>query len=518
MHHDNHSGNNKRLIKKNTQSSSQHGNPISLLNTITEIGDYDIVGKLGKGGAGVVWHGKHKETNYEVAIKRIDFVGLSAKEKSDMQKEVNFLKKFDHTNIVKCIDAHDDGVSLNIIMEYVDGGTIIQHISETIDPGQEDISGASTLLISESQLTEFVRQVLLGLTYLHDHNIIHRDIKGANILYSSSGICKLSDFGVAKQMSMAQKTQSVVGTPYWMAPEIIQMSAEQTTACDIWSLGCTAVELLTGQPPYGNCNPMSAMYKVVQNDHPPLPDGISKEMIHFLLQCFQKDPNKRPNAKKLLSHPWLKKDGGATTTIRDSYESNWPVHIHSSQSERKESVEKKDDDISNNVTEKQCLPADLLATREQIEMTLPFEGFQMCSNCNMMIKGNAVKAFGKKWHLMHFKCADCGSTFSADALQEQEVYYYPFKNKPYCADCIQHALSRNSIMSVSRSSLGHGGLEKMHTISMNNHKKTIDDGTIFGCSMKSLLYCACISCCIIFLVVVALLFLYVPSLNSMLEF
>lgn len=116
-------------------------------------------------------------------------------------------------------------------------------------------------------------QVLHGLLYLHEQGVIHRDIKGANILTTKEGLVKLADFGVASRTTGLSES-SVVGTPYWMAPEVIELSGA-TTASDIWSLGCTVIELLEGKPPYHNLQPMPALFRIVNDDHPPLPQGAS---------------------------------------------------------------------------------------------------------------------------------------------------------------------------------------------------------------------------------------------------
>lgn len=117
-------------------------------------------------------------------------------------------------------------------------------------------------------------QVLQGLLYLHDQGVIHRDIKGANILTTKDGLVKLADFGVATRTAAGLHESSVVGTPYWMAPEVIELSGA-TTASDIWSLGCTIIELLDGKPPYSHLQPMPALFRIVNDDHPPFPDSIS---------------------------------------------------------------------------------------------------------------------------------------------------------------------------------------------------------------------------------------------------
>lgn len=123
-------------------------------------------------------------------------------------------------------------------------------------------------------------QVLHGLLYLHEQGVIHRDIKGANILTTKEGLVKLADFGVATRKDTGLHESSVVGTPYWMAPEVIELSGA-TTASDIWSLGCTVIELLDGKPPYHNLQPMPALFRIVNDDHPPLPEGASPVVTVF---------------------------------------------------------------------------------------------------------------------------------------------------------------------------------------------------------------------------------------------
>ena len=125
----------------------------------------------------------------------------------------------------------------------------------------------------ENLVALYMSQVLQGLQYLHDQGVIHRDIKGANILTTKQGLVKLADFGVASRTTGLHES-SVVGTPYWMAPEVIELSGA-TTASDIWSLGCTVIELLDGKPPYHKLQPMPALFRIVNDDHPPLPQGAS---------------------------------------------------------------------------------------------------------------------------------------------------------------------------------------------------------------------------------------------------
>ena len=150
----------------------------------------------------------------------------------------------------------------------------------------------------------FVKQILEGLSYLHNQGIIHRDIKGANLLLTKNGVVKLADFGYSI-LNDKNKVNSIVGTACFMAPEVIEQKGNISPKCDIWSLGSTIVQLLTTKPPYYEFEPMAAMFRIVTDDCPPLPTGISEHLKNFLLKCFTKDPAKRPSAKELLKHPWI---------------------------------------------------------------------------------------------------------------------------------------------------------------------------------------------------------------------
>lgn len=140
-------------------------------------------------------------------------------------------------------------------------------------------------------------QVLQGLLYLHEQGVIHRDIKGANILTTKEGLVKLADFGVATKASGLDQS-SVVGTPYWMAPEVIELSGA-VTASDIWSLGCTVIELIEGRPPYHKLQPMQALFRIVNDEHPPIPGSASS--VSTLQVAVMAISNLRPASSRLLN-------------------------------------------------------------------------------------------------------------------------------------------------------------------------------------------------------------------------
>jgi len=152
-------------------------------------------------------------------------------------------------------------------------------------------------------ICKYIQQVLLGLKYLHGEGIIHRDIKGDNVLLTKERVVKLADFGIAGSLDDISEND-IAGTPYWMAPEIISLSGASYKS-DIWSVGCMVVELLTGKPPYYDLPKMTALYKIVTDEHPPFPPKISGACLDFLKSCFKKDPEVIRSEEQLLSHAWI---------------------------------------------------------------------------------------------------------------------------------------------------------------------------------------------------------------------
>ncbi|KAL7796069.1 hypothetical protein V8C37DRAFT_414359 [Trichoderma ceciliae] len=255
--------------------------------------DYRLGECLGKGAFGSVYKSFNWGTGEAVAIKQIKLTDLPKSEQRMIESEIDLLKNLFHDNIVKYIGFVKTAECLNIILEYCESGSL-HSICREYGKFPENLVGV------------YMTQVLQGLQYLHDQGVIHRDIKGANILTTKDGTVKLADFGVSTSTLAGgqDKEAQVVGTPYWMAPEIIQLSGA-SSASDIWSVGCTVIELLQGKPPYHNLAAMPALFAIVNDDHPPLPEGISAAARDFLMQCFQKDPNLRVSARKLLRHAWI---------------------------------------------------------------------------------------------------------------------------------------------------------------------------------------------------------------------
>ncbi|KAH9950642.1 kinase-like protein [Amylocystis lapponica] len=253
---------------------------------------YQLGDSLGKGAFGQVYRALNWATGETVAIKEIQLSNIPKSEIGQIMSEIDLLKNLNHPHIVKYKGFEKTREYLYIILEFCENGSL-HNICKRFGKFPETLVGV------------YISQVLEGLVYLHDQGVIHRDIKGANILTNKDGCVKLADFGVASSTAAgAVRDDAVVGSPYWMAPEVIEQSGA-TTASDIWSVGCTVIELLEGKPPYHFLDPMPALFRIVQDDSPPIPEGASPIVKDFLYHCFQKDCNLRISAKKLLRHPWM---------------------------------------------------------------------------------------------------------------------------------------------------------------------------------------------------------------------
>ncbi|KAL1953256.1 hypothetical protein VTO42DRAFT_3344 [Malbranchea cinnamomea] len=279
-----------KLTRSGTSPPKRERSSKSSGKDVAELTDYQLGDCLGKGAFGSVYRALNWSTGETVAVKQIKLADLPKSELRVIMQEIDLLKNLDHPNIVKYHGFVKSAETLNIILEYCENGSL-HSISKNFGRFPENL------------VALYMSQVLQGLLYLHEQGVIHRDIKGANILTTKQGLVKLADFGVASRTTGLHES-SVVGTPYWMAPEVIELSGA-TTASDIWSLGSTVIELLEGKPPYYKFQPMQALFRIVNDDHPPLPQGASPAVKDFLMQCFQKDPNLRVSARKLLKHPWI---------------------------------------------------------------------------------------------------------------------------------------------------------------------------------------------------------------------
>jgi len=251
-------------------------------------GTFSVGARIGRGAYAQVYKALWNDTGFYVAVKMFDTTQMTQETVDSVLVEVTLLGRLKHPNILRILGYHRESENLYLMLEYAENGSLLKLVK---DLGR----------IPEDLTCTYIRQVLLALQYLHDAGIIHRDLKAANILLNGKGDVKLADFGVAAVIDESDKHFTVVGSPYWMAPEIIQATGHSTQS-DIWSLGCTVIELLTGEPPHFGLNPMTAMFKIVQSPAP-IPKDVSPPLRQFLEACFQKDPNHRPPARELLKNP-----------------------------------------------------------------------------------------------------------------------------------------------------------------------------------------------------------------------
>ncbi|KAI5215191.1 Pkinase-domain-containing protein [Aureobasidium subglaciale] len=266
-----------------------------MISTEKMADDYHMLEELGSGSFGVVYKAVEKATGDLVAIKHIDLEG-SDDDIQEIQQEIALLSTCSSEHVTRYKASFVRGVKLWIVMEYLGGGSCLDLLK----------SGP----INEAQIAIIMRELLLGLDYLHNTGKIHRDIKAANVLLSSSGRVKIADFGVAAQLTNIQSQRlTFVGTPFWMAPEVIQESGYDFKA-DIWSLGITAMELANGEPPHSQVHPMKVLFLIPKERAPRLEGGTwSKEFRDFVALCLNKDADTRPTAKNLLKHKFIQRAG-----------------------------------------------------------------------------------------------------------------------------------------------------------------------------------------------------------------
>nr|XP_040037000.1 serine/threonine-protein kinase 10 [Gasterosteus aculeatus aculeatus] len=260
---------------------------------------WEIIGELGDGAFGKVYKARNKETGALAAAKVIET--KCEEELEDYIVEIDILAQCDHRYIVKLLDAFYHDNNLWIMIEFCPGGAVDAIMLE-LDRG-----------LTEPQIKVVCRQMLEALDYLHSMKIIHRDLKAGNILLMLDGDIKLADFGVsAKNTKTLQRRDSFIGTPYWMAPEVVMCEtmkdAPYDYKADIWSLGITLIELAQIEPPHHELNPMRVLLKIAKAEPPTLeqPHKWSKDFKDFLKKALDKNPETRPTIAQLMEHPFVK--------------------------------------------------------------------------------------------------------------------------------------------------------------------------------------------------------------------
>ncbi|XP_051955555.1 serine/threonine-protein kinase TAO1-like [Xyrauchen texanus] len=252
--------------------------------------------EIGHGSFGAVYFARDVRTAEVVAIKKMSYSGKQSNEKwQDIIKEVKFLQRIQHPNSIEYKGCYLREHTAWLVMEYCLGSA-------------SDLLEVHKKPLQEIEIAAITHGALQGLAYLHSHNMIHRDIKAGNILLTEPGQVKLADFGSA---SIASPANSFVGTPYWMAPEVILAMDEgqYDGKIDVWSLGITCIELAERKPPLFNMNAMSALYHIAQNESPTLQSSEWTDYLrNFVESCLQKIPQDRPHSDDLLQHAFIQRE------------------------------------------------------------------------------------------------------------------------------------------------------------------------------------------------------------------
>ncbi|XP_034859365.1 serine/threonine-protein kinase Nek5 isoform X3 [Mirounga leonina] len=257
--------------------------------------NYDLIKAIGEGAFGKAFLAKGKSDSKHCVIKEIDFAKMPIQEKEASEKEVILLAKMKHPNIVTFFSSFQENNRLFIVMEYCDGGDLMRRIHRQ-----------RGVLFSEDQILSWFVQISLGLKYIHDRKILHRDIKAQNIFLSKNGmVAKLGDFGIARVLNNSMElARTCVGTPYYLSPEICQ-NKPYNNKTDIWSLGCVLYELCTLKHPFEGNNIHQLVLRICQAHFAPISPRFSRDLQALISQLFEVSPRDRPSINSILKRPFL---------------------------------------------------------------------------------------------------------------------------------------------------------------------------------------------------------------------
>uniref|UniRef100_A0A3P8RX45 non-specific serine/threonine protein kinase n=1 Tax=Amphiprion percula TaxID=161767 RepID=A0A3P8RX45_AMPPE len=293
------------VLKEDLSLLVEAENPSLEIDESRIAGIFELVEVVGNGTYGQVYKGRHVKTGQLAAIKVMD---VTEEEEEEIKAEINMLKKYSHHRniatyygafVKKSPPGHDD--QLWLVMEFCGAGSVTDLVKNT--------KGSS---LKEDWIAYICREILRGLSHLHAHKVIHRDIKGQNVLLTENAEVKLVDFGVSAQLDRTVgRRNTFIGTPYWMAPEVIACDENPDSTydyrSDIWSLGITAIEMAEGAPPLCDMHPMRALFLIPRNPPPKLKSKKwSKKFIDFIEGCLVKTYPSRPSTEQLLKHSFIR--------------------------------------------------------------------------------------------------------------------------------------------------------------------------------------------------------------------
>ncbi|XP_043549635.1 myosin-IIIb isoform X2 [Chiloscyllium plagiosum] len=297
--------------------SFQNTNMIGLETLPDPTDIWEIIQTIGKGTYGNVYRVLNKKDGSQAAVKVLDPISVVDEE---IEAEYTILQSLpNHPNVVKFYGMFyksdlKSGGHLWLVLELCNGGSVTELITNLLKRDES---------MEEALISYILYGALLGLQHLHKNRIIHRDVKGNNILLTTEGGVKLVDFGVSAKLTNARlRRNTSVGTPFWMAPEVIaceqQLDYSYDSRCDVWSLGITAIELGDGEPPLSDLHPVKALFKIPRNPPPTLlhPEKWCAGFNHFISQCLIKDFEKRPSVAYLLQHPFIKQSHGKDISLQ----------------------------------------------------------------------------------------------------------------------------------------------------------------------------------------------------------